>query len=108
MTQPIIRAGRLLLLHRLREAGLLDDERLRTIGDRFGVSRYTIARDMEALELVEQEFERLKAEEVWPDPSPIQALRDAGYLKIQDMAVVSGYSLTYLGYLARENIFPLG
>lgn len=66
MTRVTTKAGRLLLLYRLREAGVLgDDHTLQEIGDALGVNRSTILRDLRVLDRVEEEYRRLVAEQPW-------------------------------------------
>jgi hypothetical protein len=61
------KSGRLLLLHRLREADVIDREEqsLQEIGDALGVDRATILRDFRVLDQVEAEYERLMAIQPW-------------------------------------------
>lgn len=66
MTRPSIsKAARLILLLRLREQGILEDLSYQAIGDVFGVDRSTILRNMEELDLVEEEYRRLMATQPW-------------------------------------------
>jgi len=65
MKATISKAGRLVLLLRLREAGVLEDQTLQSIGDAVGVNRSTILRDMQVLDQVEEEYQRLMAEQPW-------------------------------------------
>ena len=59
------KAGRLILLLRLRDAGVLEDQALQAIGDVLGVNRSTILRDLRVLDQVEVEYRRLMAEQPW-------------------------------------------
>jgi hypothetical protein len=102
MTMPITRAGRLLLLYRLQEAGLLRGQTSQVIADHLGVDRSTIIRDLQVLDLVEEEYERLMAERPWLEPSPTEVLRDAGYVEAKELAATSGYRPDYLSRLMRE------
>lgn len=54
------KAARLILFRDLQRAGYLHDLTLQAIGDRFGVNRSTVLRDLRALELVGPELERLR------------------------------------------------
>lgn len=66
MTRPSIsKAARLILLLRLREQGILEDLTYQEIGDVFGVDRSTILRNVEELDLVEEEYRRLMATQPW-------------------------------------------
>ena len=64
-TNTTTKAGRLLLLHRLREAGVIEGRTLQEIGDALGVNRSTILRDLRVLDQVEAEYQRLMAEQPW-------------------------------------------
>lgn len=64
-TNTTTKAGRLLLLYRLREAGVLDGRTLQSVGDVLGVNRSTILRDLRVLDQVETEYQRLLAEQPW-------------------------------------------
>ena len=59
------KAGRLVLLLRLRDAGVLEDQTLQAIGDVLGVNRSTIPRDLRVLDQVEEEYQRLMAGQPW-------------------------------------------
>ena len=73
MTKPVTKAGRLLLLYRLREEGVLDGMTLQVIGDTLGVNRSTVLRDLRDLEQAESEFHRLAATLPWgPPPLTVQ------------------------------------
>ena len=65
MRTTISKAGRLMLLLRLRDAGVLEDQTLQAIGDELGVNRSTILRDLRVLDQVEAEYRRLMAEQPW-------------------------------------------
>ena len=65
MRTTISKAGRLVLLLRLRDAGVLEDQTLQAIGDVLGVNRSTILRDLRVLDQVEAEYQRLIAEQPW-------------------------------------------
>jgi hypothetical protein len=66
MKRTTSKAGRLLLLYRLREAGVIGEENtLQEIGDALGVDRSTILRDLELLDQVEAEYTRLMALQPW-------------------------------------------
>jgi len=53
------KAGRLVLLLRLRDAGVLEGQTLQAIGTALGVDRSTILRDLRVLDQVEEEYHRL-------------------------------------------------
>lgn len=59
------KAGRLLLLYLLREAGVIDGQTLQAIGDVLSVNRSTILRDLRVLDQVEAEYRRLLAVQPW-------------------------------------------
>jgi excisionase family DNA binding protein len=61
----ISKAGRLVLLLRLRDAGVLEDQTLQAIGGVLGVNRSTILRDLLVLDQVEEEYRRMMAEQPW-------------------------------------------
>jgi hypothetical protein len=61
------KAGRLLLLHWLRDAGALNGLTLQAIGDALDVNRSTILRDMQELDLAEAEYQRLMFEQPWAE-----------------------------------------
>lgn len=63
--RTVSKAARLVLLLRLRQQGVLEDLTYAAIGDVFGVNRSTILRDMEELDLVEEEYQRLMATQPW-------------------------------------------
>lgn len=55
----------MLLLLRLQEQGVLNDLTLQAIGDVFDVNRSTIHRDLEDLDEVKEEYNRLMARQPW-------------------------------------------
>ena len=59
------KAGRLVLLMRLRGAGVLEGQTLQAIGDVLGVERSTIMRDLRVLDQVEEEYQQLMALQPW-------------------------------------------
>lgn len=63
--RTISKAARLMILHRLRADGLLDDLTLQAIGDAFGLNRSTVMRDLRDLDQVEEEYERLMKGQPW-------------------------------------------
>ncbi|MCP4541797.1 MAG: helix-turn-helix domain-containing protein [Chloroflexi bacterium] len=66
MKRTTSKAGRLLLLYRLREAGVIgDDNTLQEIGNALGVNRSTILRDLAVIDQVEAEYTLLMASQPW-------------------------------------------
>ena len=59
--RSVTKSGRLLVLLRLREQGLLDEMTLQEIGDVLGLNRSTIMRDLRELDAIEAEYQRRKA-----------------------------------------------
>ena len=63
--RTISKAGRLMLLYRMREAGITDDLTLQDMGEALGVNRSTIMRDLRELDEVEAEYRHLIATQPW-------------------------------------------
>jgi excisionase family DNA binding protein len=63
--KTLTKTGRMLLLLRLQEQGVLNDLTLQAIGDILDVNRSTIHRDLEELEKVEREYQRLMTGQPW-------------------------------------------
>lgn len=63
--KTLTKAGRMLLLLRLQEQGVLNDLTLQAIGDVLNVNRSTIHRDLQDLERVEREYRQLMARQPW-------------------------------------------
>jgi len=59
------KAGRLVLLLRLREAGVLENQTLQALAEVLGTNRSTILRDLRVLDEVEAEYRRLMATQPW-------------------------------------------
>ena len=88
------KAGRLVLLLRLRDAGVLEGQTLQAIGDVLGVNRSTILRDLEVLDQVEEEYQRLMAEQPW-------AQRE---LTVSEFAEEIGASPETVRYMIRDGL----
>lgn len=65
MTRVSTKAGRLLLLMRLRDDHVLDDRTLQEIGDVLGVDRSTVLRDLREVDEVEEAYRHLMATQPW-------------------------------------------
>lgn len=102
LTKPITKAGRLLLLYRLREAGVTEGKTLQHIGDILGVNRSTILRDLRVLDQVEDEYRRLMQEQPWLNRSRKNILQATGYSTITDAAKETGYFYDHIGLLCRK------
>lgn len=61
------KSRRLILLYRLRLAGVLEDLTLRQIGELLGVSRATVLGDLRDLDLAEAEFRQLMEAQPWKE-----------------------------------------
>lgn len=70
MKRNATKAARLLILRSLSRAGYLEGLSLQDIGDRFGVNRSTILRDLRDLPEVDAELERLRAQWRGGDHAP--------------------------------------
>jgi hypothetical protein len=64
------KARRLVLLYRLRMAGVLEKLTLRQIGQMLGVSRATLISDLRDLDKLEGEFRDLLEAEPWKELAP--------------------------------------
>ncbi len=65
MKRALTKAGRLLVLLRLRQQGSLDGVTLQEIADQFGVNRSTIMRDLREIDQAEAEYQRIKNLQPW-------------------------------------------
>jgi DNA-binding transcriptional MerR regulator len=63
--RTVSKGARLLLLRDLKAAGLLEGLTLQEIGDALGHNRSTIMRDLNDLEQVEREHERIMSRQPW-------------------------------------------
>jgi hypothetical protein len=59
------RARRLILLYRLRMAGVLEPLTLHQIGKIMGISRAALLRDFRELDVAEEEFRKLMEDQPW-------------------------------------------
>jgi len=63
--RTLTKAGRMTLLHHLRQDGLLEGLTLQEIGAVLGLNRSTIMRDLRELDAVEAEYRHIMATQPW-------------------------------------------
>ncbi len=63
--RSLTKSGRLLVLLRLRDQGLLEEMTLQEVGDALGLNRSTILRDIRELDAIEAEYQRIMAIQPW-------------------------------------------
>ena len=88
------KAGRLVLLLRLRDAGVLESKSVRAIADWLGVGRSTIFRDLTVLDQVDAAYQQLQRDRPWE--------RLEGWATLNELAASTGYSRDHLALLARQ------
>jgi excisionase family DNA binding protein len=94
MKRTTTKAGRLVLLWRLRQEGVLEGRTLQALGDLLGVDRSTIMRDLREVDRVEAEYKRLMAARPW----------DRNDLTVSEFAAQVGASAETVRAMIRDGL----